>query len=106
MCLCLDVSKSGLFRVSGSVKRCQDLRKSFDQGGFLRFGSGYISTLASLLKLFLRELPIGLVQDLHRTQLMKVFGGYAGVVISNSLFYLFIFHIQKREKYIWQHGIS
>ncbi|KTF82790.1 hypothetical protein cypCar_00035397 [Cyprinus carpio] len=67
------LSKSGLFRASGSVKQCQELRKSFDQGGFPEFDSGDILTPASLLKVFLRELPGGLIPEPHRTQLLKVF---------------------------------
>ncbi|ROL51155.1 Protein FAM13A [Anabarilius grahami] len=64
---------SGLFRVSGSVKRCQELRKSFDRGGFPEFDSGDIPTLASLLKLFLMELPGRLIPEPHMTKLLKVF---------------------------------
>ncbi|KAK7128705.1 hypothetical protein R3I94_017064 [Phoxinus phoxinus] len=67
------LSESGLFRVSGKVKLCQELRKGFDQGSFPEFDSGDIPTLASLLKLFLRELPGGLIPESHRTQLLKVF---------------------------------
>ncbi|CAM4494728.1 unnamed protein product [Leuciscus chuanchicus] len=67
------LSQSGLFRVGGKVKLCQELRKGFDQGSFLEFDSGEIPTLASLLKLFLRELPGGLIPESHRTQLLKVF---------------------------------
>ncbi|KAK9978096.1 hypothetical protein ABG768_019864 [Culter alburnus] len=64
---------SGLFRVSGSVKRCLELRKSFDHGDFPEFDTGDIPTLASLLKLFLRELPGGLIPEPHMTNLLKVF---------------------------------
>ncbi|KAK9966247.1 hypothetical protein ABG768_003369 [Culter alburnus] len=65
--------ESGLFRVGGKVKHCQELRKSFDQGGVPEFDSEDIPTLASLLKLFLRELPGGLIPEPHRTQLLNVF---------------------------------
>ncbi|XP_016409498.1 protein FAM13A-like [Sinocyclocheilus rhinocerous] len=67
------LSKSGLFRASGSVKRCRELRISFDQGGFPEFDSGDILTPASLLKVFLRELPGALIPESHRTQLLNVF---------------------------------
>ncbi|CAM4523302.1 unnamed protein product [Leuciscus chuanchicus] len=67
------LGQSGLFRVGGKVKLCQELRKGFDRGSFPQFDSGDIPTLASLLKLFLRELPGGLIPELHRTQLLKVF---------------------------------
>ncbi|ROL44111.1 Protein FAM13A [Anabarilius grahami] len=65
--------ESGLFRVGGKVKRCQELRKSFNQGGVPEFDSEDMPTLASLLKLFLRELPGGLIPEPHRTQLLNVF---------------------------------
>ncbi|RXN11251.1 FAM13A-like protein [Labeo rohita] len=67
------LSKSGLFRVPGSVKRCQDLRKSFDEGSFPEFEYRDILTVGSLLKAFLRELPGGLIPEPQRTQLLKVF---------------------------------
>ncbi|CAM4571107.1 unnamed protein product [Leuciscus chuanchicus] len=67
------LSQSGLFRVGGKVKLCQGLRNGFDQGSFPEFDSGDIPTLASLLKLFLRELPGGLIPESHGTQLLKVF---------------------------------
>jgi len=57
------------------VKLCQELRKGFDQGSFPEFDSGDIPTLASLLKLFLRELPGVLIPKSHRTQPLKVFRG-------------------------------
>ncbi|KAL1249837.1 hypothetical protein QQF64_020842 [Cirrhinus molitorella] len=46
------LSKSGLFRIPGSVKCCQELRKIFDKGGFPEFDSVDILTLGSLLKAF------------------------------------------------------
>ncbi|XP_016320487.1 protein FAM13A-like [Sinocyclocheilus anshuiensis] len=67
------LSKSGLFRAGSSVKRCKELRKSLDEGGFPEFDSWDILTSASLLKVFLRELPGGLIPEPHRTQLLKVF---------------------------------
>ncbi|XP_052450261.1 protein FAM13A-like [Carassius gibelio] len=67
------LSEIGLFRTCGSVKRCKELRKSFDEGGFPEFDPWDILALASLLKVFLRELPGGLIPEPHRTQLLKVF---------------------------------
>ncbi len=75
MCLCLGLSETGLFRVGGSVKCCKELRKSFDEGGFPEFDSRDVLTSASLLKVFIRELPGGLIPEPHRTQLLKVFRG-------------------------------
>lgn len=75
VCLCSGLSKSGLFRVGGSVKRWKELRKGFDEGGFPEFDSWDILSSASLLKVFFRELPGGLIPEPHRTQLLKVFRG-------------------------------
>uniref|UniRef100_A0A8C1WAN7 Rho-GAP domain-containing protein n=1 Tax=Cyprinus carpio TaxID=7962 RepID=A0A8C1WAN7_CYPCA len=47
----------------GELKHCRELRKSFDQGGFPEFDSGDILTPASLLKVFLGELPVELVMS-------------------------------------------
>uniref|UniRef100_A0A671KB60 Rho-GAP domain-containing protein n=1 Tax=Sinocyclocheilus anshuiensis TaxID=1608454 RepID=A0A671KB60_9TELE len=79
------LGKNGLFRASGSVKRCRELRISFDQGGFPEFDSGAILTPASLLKVFLRELPGGLIPEPHRTQLLNGELNQAVRTILNSL---------------------
>ncbi len=75
MCLCLGLSETGLFRVGGSVKHCKELRKSFDEGGFPELDSMDVHTSASLLKVFIRELPGGLIPEPHRMQLLQVFSG-------------------------------
>ncbi|XP_073679254.1 protein FAM13A-like [Garra rufa] len=67
------LTMSGLFRLSGSVKHCKELRKSFDEGSFPEVDSVNILTLGSLLKAFVRELPGGLIPEPQRTQLLKVF---------------------------------
>ncbi|KAK2867533.1 hypothetical protein Q8A67_025650 [Cirrhinus molitorella] len=68
---CLD--KTGLFRLPGSMKRCQELRRHFNEGGFPEFQSGDVLTSASLLKSFIRELPGGLIPEPQGTQLLKVY---------------------------------
>uniref|UniRef100_A0A671QRD7 Rho-GAP domain-containing protein n=1 Tax=Sinocyclocheilus anshuiensis TaxID=1608454 RepID=A0A671QRD7_9TELE len=79
------LSKSGLFRAGSSVKRCKELRKSLDEGGFPEFDSWDILTSASLLKVFLRELPGGLIPEPHRTQLLKEELNQAVRTVLNSL---------------------
>lgn len=75
MCICLGLSISGLFRISGKVKQYQELKKSFNDGAFPEFDMEDIHPLASLLKLFLRELPGGLIPESHGKQLLNVFRG-------------------------------
>uniref|UniRef100_A0A8C1JWY5 Rho-GAP domain-containing protein n=1 Tax=Cyprinus carpio TaxID=7962 RepID=A0A8C1JWY5_CYPCA len=79
------LSKSGLFRVGGSVKRWKELRKGFDEGGFPEFDSWDILSSASLLKVFFRELPGGLIPEPHRTQLLKEELNQAVRTVLNSL---------------------
>ncbi|XP_073774454.1 protein FAM13A-like isoform X1 [Danio rerio] len=67
------VTICGLFRVSGRVKSCQDLKKSFNNGEYPEFDIEDIHPVASLLKLFLRELPGGLIPEPQRHQLLKGF---------------------------------
>nr|XP_017206592.2 protein FAM13A-like isoform X2 [Danio rerio] len=67
------LSISGLFRISGKVKQYQELKKSFNDGAFPEFDMEDIHPLASLLKLFLRELPGGLIPESHGKQLLNVF---------------------------------
>uniref|UniRef100_A0A8C1UGG3 Rho-GAP domain-containing protein n=1 Tax=Cyprinus carpio TaxID=7962 RepID=A0A8C1UGG3_CYPCA len=79
------LSKSGLFRVGGSVKRWKELRKGFDEGGFPEFDSWDILSSASLLKVFFMELPGGLIPEPHRTQLLKEELNQAVRTVLNSL---------------------
>ncbi|XP_043114444.1 rho GTPase-activating protein 36-like [Puntigrus tetrazona] len=67
------LSKIGLFIVGGSVQRCRDLKKGFDDGGFPERDSRDVDTWASLLKHFLKEIPGGLIPEPHKTQLLQVF---------------------------------
>ncbi|XP_043114443.1 protein FAM13B-like [Puntigrus tetrazona] len=57
------LSKIGLFIVGGSVQRCRDLKKGFDDGGFPERDSRDVDTWASLLKHFLKEIPGGLIRS-------------------------------------------
>ncbi|XP_030643300.1 protein FAM13A-like [Chanos chanos] len=64
----------GLFRVSGSAVRCQLLRKHWDSGDSVDLNTEEedVHTVASALKLFLRELPQGLIPDGHRSDMQQV----------------------------------
>ncbi|XP_029925992.1 protein FAM13A-like [Myripristis murdjan] len=65
------VHQRGLFRLSGSVVRTRQLRLRWDRGESVDLEQdGDVSTVASLLKLFLRELPTPLVPELQRKKLV------------------------------------
>uniref|UniRef100_A0A3B3U4Z5 Rho-GAP domain-containing protein n=1 Tax=Poecilia latipinna TaxID=48699 RepID=A0A3B3U4Z5_9TELE len=66
----------GLFRLCGSTARVKQLRKQLDQGERVDLDQlGDATTVASLLKLFLRELPTPLVPEPHRKQLVLILKG-------------------------------
>ncbi|MED6232248.1 hypothetical protein ATANTOWER_025558 [Ataeniobius toweri] len=68
----------GLFRLCGSVARTRQLRQQWDQGERVDLEQeGDIPTVASLLKLFLRELPTPLVPEPQLKQLILSLTGHA-----------------------------
>ncbi|XP_008278639.1 protein FAM13A-like isoform X2 [Stegastes partitus] len=67
----------GLFRLCGSVVRTRQLRQRWDCGERLDLEhDGDVPTVASLLKLFLRELPVPVVPEPQRKQLILSLTGY------------------------------
>ncbi|XP_067092783.1 protein FAM13A-like [Osmerus mordax] len=65
------VHQRGLFRLSGSVVRTRLLRQRWDRGEVVDLEQeGDVPTVASLLKLFLRELPGALVPEPQRKDLV------------------------------------
>ena len=69
----------GLFRLCGSVARTRQLRQRWDQGERVDLEhEGDIPTVASLLKLFFRELPVPIVPEPQRKQLVLSFTGTRG----------------------------
>ncbi|CAL8299112.1 unnamed protein product [Merluccius merluccius] len=66
------VSHKGIFRLSGSVVQTRRLRLRWDGGEVVDLQrDSDVPTVASLLKLFFRELPIPLVPEPHRRQLLS-----------------------------------
>ncbi|XP_051284481.1 protein FAM13A-like isoform X3 [Dicentrarchus labrax] len=74
------IQHRGLFRLCGSVVRTRQLRQRWDCGervDLAQWGEQDVPTVASLLKLFLRELPTPVVPEPQRRQLVLSLTGYA-----------------------------
>ncbi|XP_029961716.1 protein FAM13A-like [Salarias fasciatus] len=75
----------GLFRLCGSVARTRQLRQRWDHGERVDLElEGDVPTVASLLKLFLRELPVPIVPEPQRKQLVLSLTGSADVAEMNQ----------------------
>lgn len=58
------LNHKGLFRISGSATRIKELKQKYDQGQEVNLlNEGDVHSVASLLKLFLNELPIAVFPD-------------------------------------------
>ncbi|XP_049645737.1 protein FAM13A [Suncus etruscus] len=51
------LTQEGLFRVNGNMRVVEELRLKFESGSSVELGNGDVCAVASLLKLFLRQLP-------------------------------------------------
>uniref|UniRef100_A0A3Q1G7T2 Rho-GAP domain-containing protein n=1 Tax=Acanthochromis polyacanthus TaxID=80966 RepID=A0A3Q1G7T2_9TELE len=72
ICCCF-LTPLGLFRLCGSVVRTRQLRQRWDSGERVDLEhDGDVPTVASLLKLFFRELPVPIVPESQRKQLTGV----------------------------------
>ncbi|KAF5894279.1 protein FAM13A-like [Clarias magur] len=65
------LQQSGVFRVCGSVPRCRTLRVCLDRGEYVDLERVDVPTVATLLKLYLRELPSGLIPHTHSTCMQR-----------------------------------
>ncbi|XP_030603827.1 protein FAM13C-like isoform X2 [Archocentrus centrarchus] len=67
----------GLFRLCGSVVRTRQLRQRWDCGERVDLNhEADVPTVASLLKLFFRELPVPIIPEPQRKQLVLCLTGY------------------------------
>ncbi|KAK9953883.1 hypothetical protein ABG768_016003 [Culter alburnus] len=73
--------QSELFHASGSEARRDALRESLDRGEVQIFCSDDVHAVASLVILFLRELPHGLIPDRDAKQLLRVYTKTKGKVL-------------------------
>ncbi|XP_059215411.1 protein FAM13A-like [Centropristis striata] len=84
----------GLFRLCGSVVRTRQLRQRWDHGERVDLEhEADVPTAASLLKLFLRELPSPLVPELQRKQLVLGLTGSTNEVEMNLSLRENLFHL-------------
>ncbi|NWI33536.1 FA13A protein, partial [Sula dactylatra] len=64
----------GIFRISGSVNKIKELKQKYNQGEKVDLiNDGDVDSVASLLKLFLKELPVAVFPDNICFGLLKTF---------------------------------
>ncbi|KAM6105697.1 protein FAM13C [Pterocles gutturalis] len=64
----------GIFRISGSVNKIKELKQKYNQGEEVDLiNDGDVDSVASLLKLFLKELPVAVFPDNICSSLLKTF---------------------------------
>lgn len=70
------LTQEGLFRVNGNVRVVEQLRWKFESGVPVELGrDGDVCAAASLLKLFLRELPEGVITSALQPRFIQLFQG-------------------------------
>ncbi|KAL6478362.1 hypothetical protein MHYP_G00141970 [Metynnis hypsauchen] len=80
------LQQSGVFRVCGSAPRCRTLRVCLDRGERMDLARGDVPIVASLLKLYLRELPCGLIPNTHSKRMQQaLMDSKDGTELSESL---------------------
>ncbi|NXK27074.1 FA13A protein, partial [Arenaria interpres] len=64
----------GIFRISGSVNKIKELKQKYNQGEKVDLiNDGDVDSVASLLKLFLKELPVAVFPDNICSGLLKAY---------------------------------
>jgi hypothetical protein len=70
------LTQEGLFRVNGNARLVQQLRLQLESGARVELAEvGDVSAAASLLKLFLRELPERVIPAAVQPRLIQLFQG-------------------------------
>ncbi|NXI50709.1 FA13A protein, partial [Chloroceryle aenea] len=68
------LERVGIFRISGSVNKIKKLKQKYNQGEKVDLiNDGDVDSVASLLKLFLKELPVAVFPDNICPGLLKTF---------------------------------
>ena len=73
-----DINKEGLFRVSGSKKRQEELKDLIDKEENIDFDSGRFTPhdVASILKIFLGDLPEPLLTQAPQNAYLQITGKF------------------------------
>uniref|UniRef100_A0A8C0T049 Rho-GAP domain-containing protein n=2 Tax=Canis lupus TaxID=9612 RepID=A0A8C0T049_CANLF len=80
------LTQEGLFRVNGNVKVVEQLRWKFESGAPVELGKdGDVCSAASLLKLFLRELPESVITSTLYPRFIQLFQDDRNDAQENSL---------------------
>lgn len=70
------MTQEGLFRVNGSMKMVEQLRLQYERGEEVELVKvGDVYSAASLLKLFLRELPDGIITSALHPRFIQLYQG-------------------------------
>uniref|UniRef100_A0A8C6J9X2 Uncharacterized protein n=1 Tax=Melopsittacus undulatus TaxID=13146 RepID=A0A8C6J9X2_MELUD len=70
------LERVGIFRISGSVNKIKELKQKYNQGEKVDLvNDGDVDSVASLLKLFLKELPVAVFPDNICPGLLNTFQG-------------------------------
>lgn len=76
LCYLSGLQQEGLFRVSASVRAVESMKQRLDRGEEVDLKQeAEVCTVASLLKLYLRELPEGLVHASIHNTLIQLYNG-------------------------------
>ncbi|NWS14083.1 FA13A protein, partial [Pachyramphus minor] len=68
------LERVGIFRIGGSVNKIKELKQKYNQGEKVDLiNDGDVDSVASLLKLFLKELPVAVFPDNICSGLLKTF---------------------------------
>nr|XP_009668690.1 PREDICTED: protein FAM13A-like [Struthio camelus australis] len=68
------LERVGIFRISGSVNKIKELKQKYNQGEKVDLiNDGDVDSVASLLKLFLKELPVAVFPDHLCAGFLKTF---------------------------------
>uniref|UniRef100_A0A8C9FW04 Rho-GAP domain-containing protein n=1 Tax=Pavo cristatus TaxID=9049 RepID=A0A8C9FW04_PAVCR len=77
------MTQEGLFRVNGSMKTVEQLRLQYERGEEVELvKDGDVYSAASLLKLFLRELPDGIITSALHSKFIQLYQGKCEVKVS------------------------
>lgn len=79
----------GIFRISGSVNKIKELKQKYSQGEKVDLiNDGDVDSVASLLKLFLKELPVAVFPDNICSGLLKTYQGTEKALSKLQSFFL------------------